>query len=250
MTRTGSRRPNDRSSDEVGSSRPAQREQHNFAAQHQRVEGSSSKVVILLIATNPQHPTASTDRLLVRSAELLSGGWPSQPTTWRPTWGLARRRLRLGQRLRLRSSSASSVARPERRPDVTSSRWARPSSRSNAVCTSSGRAGGRGERHLRLDADDDGLGASRSRRVRKIVERFRGERAEDIERGDVDHDSSRPVDADLIDEIGLELHQLLVVERGVDGGDQTPRSPRTSPHGGVEVEVRSGLAWLPGWHGR
>ena len=89
------------------------------------------------------------------------------------------------------------------------------------MCTSS--APGQldeGERHLGLDADDDGLGASQPRHVRKIVERFRGERVEDVERGHVDDDSSRPVDADLVDEIGLELHQLLVVERGVDGGDQ------------------------------
>src|SRR5206468_10589231 len=53
------------------------------------------------------------------------------------------------------------------------------------------------ERHLRLDADDDGLGAAQADHVGHVPQGARRERVDHVERGDVHDDAPRADLADL-----------------------------------------------------
>ena len=48
------------------------------------------------------------------------------------------------------------------------------------------------------------------------------EGVDDVERGDVDDHSLRPVPPDLVEELRAEPEELAVVERGVEGRDEVP----------------------------
>src|SRR5512142_1614545 len=56
------------------------------------------------------------------------------------------------------------------------------------------------ERHFRLDAHDDRLGAPQPRHVRDIAERPHGKRVHYVERGHVHDDAARAVASDLRDQ--------------------------------------------------
>jgi hypothetical protein len=76
------------------------------------------------------------------------------------------------------------------------------------------------ERHGRLDADDHGLRPAQPRHVGKVGQRAGPEGIQHVKGGHVDDDALGTVLADLLHELPLEPHDLLVVQRLVDRGDQ------------------------------
>src|SRR6185369_14973964 len=76
------------------------------------------------------------------------------------------------------------------------------------------------EGDLRLDTDDDGLGAAQPDHVRHVPERPGGERVDHVERGDVHDDATGADLADLEDQGIAQLLQVLVGQRRLHRRDQ------------------------------
>src|ERR671919_380433 len=77
-----------------------------------------------------------------------------------------------------------------------------------------------GERHLRLDAHHDRLGAPQLRGIGDATDRARREGIEDVEGRHVDDDAARAEEADPHGDLVTELHEILIRQRGLDGRDQ------------------------------
>src|SRR5437868_8483039 len=76
------------------------------------------------------------------------------------------------------------------------------------------------EGDLRLDSDDDGLGAAQPDHVRDLLEDARRERVHHLQRGDVDDDPSRAPAHDLLHERCPQPHQGHVANPGLEGDDE------------------------------
>src|SRR5919197_6520589 len=77
-----------------------------------------------------------------------------------------------------------------------------------------------GERHLRLDADDDRLRPAQPRHVSDVPQGPHGERVHDVERGDVDDHPARAVPPHLGHQAIAEAFQIAVGQRRLDGRDE------------------------------
>src|SRR5215510_13766877 len=76
------------------------------------------------------------------------------------------------------------------------------------------------ERHLRLDADDDGLGTAQPDHVGYVPQGPRRERVDHVERGDVHDDAPGADFADLQHQGVAQLLEILVGQRGRHRRDQ------------------------------
>src|SRR6185503_19210939 len=77
-----------------------------------------------------------------------------------------------------------------------------------------------GDRHFRLNADDNSLGAAQPRGIRDGGKHPRGERIHHVKYGYVDDDAERLEAADLLGDVVAQLHQIAVAQVGLDTGDQ------------------------------
>ena len=194
---------------------------------------------------------AEPDRRIQLCLPPLRGYVPCQPRLPGPHAGSHDRRT--CKRMRARAGACASAdwaaaARPGRRgwTGRCGARTSRsrgtssPSSRSSAVWTSRSMPSWTMAKATSGWMPTMTVSAPRRRAMwARSRKRLRAERVEDVERGDVDDDPPRPVLADLVDEVLLEPHQLGVVERGVDRGDQeVPLAQDRDEHRHV-VPIRS-----------
>src|SRR5215204_52072 len=72
------------------------------------------------------------------------------------------------------------------------------------------------DRDLRLDADDDRLGAAKTRGDRDVAQRARRERIDHVESRHVDHDPAEAKAPDALEELGPKREDLAVAQVGLD----------------------------------
>jgi len=109
-------------------------------------------------------------------------------------------------------------------------------------------------RDVRVNAYDDGGRATQARRPCQVLQGFRSEGVEHVDRSEIDDHAVGAIPTDLLDEVTLEPDELIVIERRVDGSDQVRPPTQDGNQWGLLSDVRghgldqSGQGDMGAWH--